>query len=312
MEKAYKSKMTLAVIAMLCVFTTGIYAEEEQEKGDKGLFEFHWSLGTKGFYSSGISDSYAYNKTNATGGISSEYIDASVFIQRYFHYQLTDGNGEYEYASFNEAGISLTAHLFANIFNLTGEYNCADDFNNLKRNIYTGIIEFDFSPVILTGDYSYEKFEYEMNSVTVENIKRDYSFQAEYSISDAVSTDLGYSRSELDFESLDSSYAKNIFRLGLSAMPSKYFFLMGGASLGKDSADYYIYGADFGITVKPYTHIKFSLTYNFSYYNPPSTDSSKKSGGSGSGGSGNPLLTADKAGDSYYSQVVSLGMTLAF
>ncbi len=312
MKKAYKSKMTLAVIAMLCVFTTGLYAEEEQKKDDKGLFEFHWSLGTKGFYSSGISDSYAYNKTNATGGISSEYIDASISIQRYFHYQLTDSNGVYEYVSFNEAGISLTAHLFNNILNLTSEYNRADDFNDLKRDIYMGIIELDFSPVILTGDYSYEKFEYEMNSASVKSIKRDYSFQAGYDVTDSFSTDLGYSCSELDFESLDSAYTKNIFRLGLSAMPSKYFFLMGGASFGKDSADYYIYGADCGITVKPYTHIKLSITYNISYYSAPSLESSGKGGGSGSRGSSNPLLSSYKIGDSYYSQVISLGMTLAF
>jgi hypothetical protein len=306
MEKRNILKLVLAITAFLFTGISHLYSEEKPEDS---TFNFHWSLGTKGVYSSGISDPYIYNKSNIKGEVRSDYLDISAFIQRYFHYQLTDGNGIYEYRSFNEAGLSLTAHFFQ-IIDLTVEYNRADDFDNLKRDTYIGSIELDISPVILTGDYSYEKFEYIVNSATIDTTKRDYSIQFEYNVSDKFSTDLGYSHSDLYFNSLDYTYYKNIVRAGLAGTPSEYLFLMAGISFGKDSADYYIYGADCGITIKPYSYLKFTLAYNIAYYNPPVVESSKKSGGSH--GSGNPYLSTDKAGDPYYSHVVSLGMTLVF
>jgi hypothetical protein len=306
MKKAYRLKIVLVIIVLLFTSTSHLYS---QEKPEDNTYNFHWSLGTKGVYSSGISDPYAYNKTNIKGEVRSDYLDISAFIQRYFHYQLTDGNGIYEYRSFNEAGLSLTAHLFQ-IIDLTGEYNRADDFNDLKRNTYIGSLELDVSPVILSADYTYEKFEYDVNSVTIDTTKHDYSLQFGYNFSDTFSADLGYSHSDLYFNSLDYTYYKNIIRAGLTSTPSEYFYLIAGISFGKDSADYYIYGADCGITLKPYSHIKFSLTYNIAYYNPLVAESSKKSGGSH--GPSNPYLPADKAGDPYFSHVVSLGATLSF
>ena len=311
MRKAYRSKMVLMIIALLFTSMAGLYSEDKAEETKESSFNFHWSIGTKGVYSSGISDSYSYNKSNIKGEVRSDYVDISAFIQRYFHYQLTDGNGIYEYRSFNEAGLSLTAHLFK-IIDLTGEYNRADDFDDFKRDTYIGTIELDIFPVILSADYSYEKSEYKINSAAIDSTKRDYSFQFEYNFSDTFSADMGYSHSDSYYNIPDYTYYKNIIRAGLAGMPSEYIYLIGGVNLGKDSADYYIYGADCGITIKPYSYIKFSLAYNIAYFKPPAAGSSKKTGGGGSHGQSNPYLSADKAGDPYYSHVVSLGVTVYF
>jgi hypothetical protein len=309
MRKTHKSKMVLMITVLLFINTAGLYSKDKQEETKGSSFNFHWSIGTKGVYSSGISDPYAYNKSNIKGEVRSDYVDVSAFIQRYFHYQLTDGNGIYEYRSFNEAGLSLTAHLFK-IIDLTGEYNRADDFDDLKRDTYIGSIELDIFPVVLSADYSCEKSEYKMNSAAIDSTKRDYSFQFEYNVSDTFSADIGYSHSDSYYNIPDYTYYKNIIRAGLAGMPSEYIYLIGGVNLGKDSSDYNIYSADCGITIKPYSNIKLILAYNIAYYNPPAVGSSRKS--SGSHGPGNPYLSEDKTGDPYYSHVVSLGLTLSF
>jgi hypothetical protein len=309
--------MFIMIIVLLFTNISGLFSQDKPGEIKETLFDFHWSIGTKGIYSSGISDSYAYNKSIIKSEVRSDYLDISAFIQRYFHYQLTDGNGIYEYRSFNEAGLSLTAHLLK-IINLKGEYNRADDFEDFKRDIYIAGIELDIFPVVVSSDYSYEKSVCKMNTAAIDSKKRDYSLQFEYNFSDAFSADLGYSHSDLYYNIPDYTYYKNIIRAGLAGMPSESIYLIGGVNLGKDSADYYIYGADCGITVKPYLYIKFSLIYNIAYYYLPAGDSSGNGSGSGSGtgsgahGSGNPYLSADKSGESYYSQVVSFGATLSF
>ncbi len=308
MKKAVINTMILAVIFLINV----LYAEEE--KPGKKAVSFVGSLATKSMYSSGISDSYTFNRTDATGGFKSPYIDLSAFIRRYFNYQVTDGNGIYEYRSFYEGGLSFEAHV-VNAVNITGEYSRADDFSNLKRNTYYGAVELDFSPVILSADYSYEDFEYRISSNTINTEKKNYSFAFEYNFTESFSMDAGYKRDNTYFNTLGYDYYKNIFRLGLTVIPASYLFFIAGGSAGKDSEDYLIYGADCGVTFLIYSRFKLFFLYAYSFYDPPRADTVGGGGGGGSGhgpGKTNPYLASGKEGEAYSSYIFTFGISVIF
>ena len=306
-------KLFINTLIVLIFFVHDAAYAENNEKPEKSQFDFFGSLATKVVYSTGISDPYTYNRTDVTGGFKSEYIDFSAYIRRYFNFQVTDGSGVYEYRSFNEAGMSLKAHLFS-IVNLSGEYSRADDFNDLKRDTYYGAIEMDFSRVTLSADYSRENFEYKMNSNVIRTEKQNYSFTMDFNFTDSFSADAGYKHDNTYFNSLGYNYYKDIFRAGLTIVPADYLFLITGASGGKDSEDYTIYGADCGATLRLYSSFKVYLIYSFSYYDAPQTETSGGGGGGHGHGAGstNPYLSSDRIGKSYYSHAITVGMSVTF
>jgi hypothetical protein len=307
MKKIFDINLITGMVFLFFIFAGVVNAEEQSAERES---KFNWLLSTKGFYSTGLSESYFYDKSAVKGEYATDYFEVALTFQRYFHYQLTDGNSSYEYRSFNEAGI-LFALYIKKFVSLTGEYYRGDDFDNLTKNAFNAGIEFDLSPVILSADYSNEQFKYDMDYVTIKTKKQDYLFQLEYAFSDAFSADIGYTYSNEYFNTLGYYYYKNSIRAGFSDILTDNFFMLGGVSAGKDSTDYYIYGADCGIAVKIFSHYKLSLTYNINYYPADTTTSQKGSGGSGSGKQ-NPYLSADEAGESITAHSVSLGMTLTF
>lgn len=294
------------------VISYGAAYAENDEKTDRNSIDFFWSPGTKSVYSSGVSDSYMYNRSDVTCGFKSEYIDLSAGLRRYFNYQITDGYGAYEYHSFNEAGLSLELHL--DIMNLSGDYSRADDFDDLKRDIYYGAIELDFTRVLFSAGYSYEDFEYKMSSNTIHSEKRNYSFTFEYNFTDYFSIDAACFRDNTYFNTLDYDYNKNIFRGGLTVIPSDHLLLITGGSAGKDSEGYNIYGVDLGATLLIYSCFKMYFIYSYNYYDPPQTESSGSSGGGSGHGYGgtNPYLSSDKIGNAYSSHLLSFGMSVTF
>jgi hypothetical protein len=151
-----------------------------------------------------------------------------------------------------------------------------------------------------------------MSSNIIGTEKQSYSFALEYNYTDSFSMDAGYKRDNTYFTTLDYDYSRNIFRAGLTLIPSDYLFMIAGASVGKDSEDYMIYGADCGFTFLIYSKLKLFLIYSYNFYNPPQAESSKK-GGSGSGArSTNPYLSSDKTGESYSSHVLTFGASFTF
>lgn len=301
-----------ALMFLIIFLYHAVYAENVQKTKESPI-DFFGSLAAKGVYSSGISDAYTYNRTDAAGGFKSVYIDLSVYIRRYSNYQTTDGNGVYEYRSFYEGGLSMEAHLFR-IINLSGEYSRADGFNDLKRYTYYGAVELDFTRVVLSADYSHEDFEYRISSNNVKAGKQDFSFIIEYNFTDYFSADISYKHDNTYFNTLSYDYYKDIIRTGATIMPSNYLFIIGGCSTGKDSEDYFIYGADLGTTLLFFSRFKLFFFYSFNYYDPPQTESSGSSGGgSGHGpGSVNPYLSSDKTDESYSSHILTLGMSVVF
>ena len=309
-------KKLFANAIVVCVFfiCSSSFAETENEENSGFNPDFFGTLASKGVYSSGISDSYMYNRSDAAGGFKSDYLDLSAYIRRYFNFQKTDGNGAYEYLSFNEAGLSLDAHITETL-SLSGDFSRADDFDHLKRDTYYGAVELDFSKIILSADYSLENFEYEMYSNIIKTERRNYSFTFEYNFTDSFSMDAGYRHDNTYFNTLGYDYYRNIFRGGITAIPTDYFFMIAGVSLGKDSEDYSVYGADLGTTFLIYSRFKLFFIYSFNYYNPPQTESSGSGGGGGTGhgaGSTNPYLSSEKIGESYSSNVVTFGASFTF
>ncbi|MFH0976409.1 MAG: hypothetical protein V1874_11565 [Spirochaetota bacterium] len=310
-------KIFIGILSLLFFFAVVGANAEDTEEADNNTIRFFGSLGTKGVYSSGVSDSYTYNRTDAKAGFKSEYVDLSAYIRRYFNYQIADGNGFFEYRAFNEAGLSLTAHMFGFI-DLSGEYSHADNFDDLSRNTYYGNIELEFTHVILSGDYTREDFGYTIDSNTINTEKRNYSFTIELKFTESFSMDASYKHDNIYFNSLGYDYYKNIFRGGISIMPADYFFLIAGAGGGKDSEDYNIYSADCGVTFVIYSRFKLYCLYSYSYYDPAGTYTTSSSGGGGGSGHGhgsggsNPYLSSDKIGESYSSHVLSFGMSVSF
>lgn len=280
-------------------------------------FEIYWSLESKGVYSSGISENYAYNMTGAKASYKRDYLRIGSYFHQFFNYQVTDGNGEYDYRAFSEAGVSLELDVYK-YFNLFVEYSRAEDLDNLSKNIYYGNIEFEIASVVLSTAYTYEDFSYDINSNKIESIEKDFFLGVDYIYNDSLGFDLSYSYSNLYFDSLGSDYSKNILRFGCMYAHSGILYLMAGAGGGRDSEDYNIYGTDFGITYFVYSKFKLTFSYSFNYFEPTKTNSNTDTSGSGSGHGnsskvkGNPYLSSGDEGESYYSHVLSLGLSVSF
>ena len=311
MKKLFANAIVVCVF-FICgsSFAEAVTGNEENQGFNP---DFFGTLATKGVYSSGISDSYTYNRSDAAGGFKSKYLDFSAYIRRYFNFQLTDGNGVYEYSSFNEAGLSLDAHISGTL-NLSGDYSRADDFGHLKRDTYYAAADLDLTKVVFYADYSLEKFEYEMYSNIVKTERRNYSFTFEYNFTDSFSMDAGFRHDNTYFNTLGYDYYRNIFRGGITAIPTDYFFMIAGVSLGKDSEDYTVYGTDLGTTFLIYSRFKLFVIYSFNYYKAPQSSTSGSGGGSSGHGAGstNPYLSSDKIGEAYSSNVLTFGASVTF
>ncbi|MBN2039548.1 MAG: hypothetical protein JW864_05875 [Spirochaetes bacterium] len=290
-------------ILFLAVFIgskTGLVA-----RGINNNFHVDLNLETKGVYSTGMSESYAYNVTGIKALYKMDYLGIASYFNQYFNYQITDGNGEYDYRSFSEAGASLRIYIYK-YFMLSGEYSRAEDLkelsgNNLSRNIYYVNIELEIASAIISGAYSYEDFNYQIDSNEIESTAQDLDFGIDYYFNDSTGFDLTYTYSTLYFDSTGSDYIKNIFRAGCIYAPGGLYFLMAGVSAGRDSDDYNIFGTNISAAYYFHSHFKLIFYYSFSYFD--STDASNSStagsgGGSGNGnstkGQGNPYLTSDK------------------
>ncbi len=272
------------------------------------------SVGSKGVYSSGISEPYMYNMTGGKVSYKREYLGIGTSLNQYFNYQVTDGNGEYDYRSFSEAGASLEIFIDKYLI-LSGEYSRAKDFNNLTGNTYDGDIEFQIADAVFSASYLYRDFNYEIASNDIELTGKDFRLGIDYYVNDSLGFDLAYSYNTLYINSLESDYRKNIFRAGCIYTPLKKLFFTAGAAVGKDSEEYTIIGADLSITLFFSSRFKLNFYYSLSSFNPPPAGIS--SGGSSTGGNSskaktNPYLTSDKVGEAYYSQIINFGITVIF
>lgn len=128
-----------------------------------------------------------------------------------------------------------------------------------------------------------------------------------------ISLDIAYDRSTIEFSNLTYEYNKNTVRAGIFIEVNERLYFIGGLSGGSDSAEYIILGADAGITVVLFSHVRLSGMYFFEQYLAPSAttmESAKKgSAGSGSGGyAANPYMQSSKTGESFPSHRVSMSI----
>lgn len=320
-EKIIRILLCLSIIPFYN--STSIAAEESESTAeDEPAWEF--TLGAKGVYSSGISDANTYYKPFAGAAYNLEYLTPSVEAGRYFEYQITDGAGLYEYIAFNELSLSLDLFPFDWLsVDLEGRYSRGDSEYTGKG--FTGGVFFDFDPVTVYVDAGGSVAGYEIDSAEFELVYTDCSGEIDYSFTDSFSIDAGIIYNKLNFND-EYDYSKTLYRLGMFSGIFGDTFLMAGASLGEDSDDYTIMGADAALSMFFGNYIRVIAMYQYQYYSAPdvTVDSDEVGTGSGagggphsaivsrSGGGYNPYLSSSNIDESYSSSILSLSVSCVF
>lgn len=291
---------------------------------EKNRWEF--VAGTKSFYSSGMAKSNLYYKPFGKVEYCVSIFTLSTVIARYINYQITDAMGEYENINFNELDLAFETNLSDWLyFSLEYKYSSGDFEYN--KNSYLAEITFDYRMISFTGEINRIDTDYSIDASDIKIDSYAYSFILDYYISDSTSFDFGYSFTNDYYSSIDSDYNKSLFRLGVINSFESGLNLISGLSGGWDSDDYAIIGFDIGFIYKIRKYLKVLSLYSLQYYRAPAVttttldDSRNNSGQMGNHSNNsslstfkgsNPYLNPSKKGESYYSQIISLGINLIF
>jgi hypothetical protein len=307
-----KKIILISAIMLVMLLQLPVIAENKTEEKDS----FEFSIGTKVFYSSGISADNIYYKPYGEVKYTYDFVEAMAGGYRYQEYQITDGLGNYKNIGFNQGGLKLTFTILDKV-EVSGGYLYAFGDASFKRSDYSGGLGVNFGLINISGDYEGRLTEYTFSLNTIKTAGNNYSGEIELVPSEKISFDLGYEYSEIIFKNLDSKYYNNIVRLGIIPKPADNISLIGGLSAGIDSAKYWMFGFDCGAEMMLMDRIKLSAVYDFAYHAKQSSIISTgggKGGGSGSGmhSNTNPYLKSSIRDKSYYSHLVSAGVAVVF
>ncbi len=312
---------------LLFTFESSIIASEESQ--------WEFIAGAKSVYSSGISDSYAYYKPFGSVVFIQSIFNISSEISRYFNYQITDGNGYYDYIDYNELDLLIEASPF-DWLTLGFEYQYSLGESEYKNNNYDIEIIFYYKMISLNTWYIRSDSEYDFDTDSIEQESNEYSVIFDYFYSDSISFDAGVTYNNFYFDNfyysnLDYNYNKLIFRIGTVIDIYSALFLIGGICVGKDSEDYKIMGFDTGLNFKIGEYIKLLAIYSYQYFNAPSVatttiitmDGSTSKQGMGHGSNphsqsgsiserSDSFLGITERGESYVSHILSFGVSCFF
>ncbi len=280
-------------------------------QGEGAYFE----IGSKGLYSSGLSEPYYAYKIDAAAGYSSALYGVLLGYLRHQHYQLTDGSGSYTYADFNQARAEI-ACIPADVLEFTfgARYSAGD--SSFRGVEYSGELSFDFDAFSIGGEYVSFRDEYALNGRDFKSRRRLYSLDAAVTVSDTAWIDAGLDYDRIDFETTGAVYTRTAGRVGSGISASRSMVALFGVNYGRDSSDYTLFGADIGIDFRPFRGIKASIFYLFTYYQTPSYLEIEGGGGHGGGaGSGysrdvNPFMRSSLLGKSFFAHTLSAGASL--
>lgn len=312
MKKSITSLLTISFL-YFCLINSISSASENP------AWEF--TLGAKTSYSAGVSDSFIYYKPYLQAEFSTDFLSILAEAARAFNYQITDGNGLYEYIDFNEAAISLG--LFpAEWLSVDIEYRHSSGDSEYANNSLLFECELIFNRISLIGGYTGEYSEYDFNSAEIEQNNHTYTGEINYLHSDFISFDLGYTLNNICFVNPDFNYKKHIIRAGAVPHITESAFIVAGLSAGLDSEEYVIYGFDFGLNSFFLEHIRIMAVYSFQYYDAQGAEIStyEKETGSEHGknsksknpNKNNPFLSIERRGESYTSHSVVAGVSYTF
>ncbi len=290
--------------------------------------ELSVEAGGRSGYSSGLTESNYQLKAFIDMILSNSMVEVKAGGCSLQHFQITDGSDVYEYADIYQGGGEI--NLFPNdAVDLSAGYRySAGNFTYRGHQVLLEAVAYmgDFSA---TGNIDFRTENYTLNATEYDNSYLTWFTEAGYNISDDWSIDAGYSTYSLDFSGSTDAYVKRMIRIGFTGIMERKVTVIGGVSTGSDSADYRLYGADGGITLKLYNHLGITLAGGYTYYRSMTSDSTiygTTSGyGSGSGssaGSGtgltfadrpsgsNPFLSSSRTGTSFGTWNVSVGITV--
>ena len=313
MIKRLPEKIFRVCILFFCaIIAIPLFAEQQPEEKSPWFLE----AGIKAYHSRGISETNTCYKPFLEAGYSGDFLEIRPGYYRYQHYQITDGLGNYNYINFNRGGAEMILH-FGEILDLAGEYCYSRGDDRYKSYEYSGEITLNIFDLSLTGAYERKCEEYEYNTAAMKIVSQSISGEIAYFFSRDFSVDAGLDYDKQTFDNLDYDYGKWTARAGFHVKPFPVLTLIAGAGCGKDSADYVIYTLDGGIIFRPYSVIKISALYAFSYYAVPSSETSASSKGkTGSTtattgyGKVNPYLDSSKIGESFPAHNFSVGASL--
>lgn len=294
------------IIFILLLSSAGPLFADENNDGN------WWNLkvGSKGVYNSGISEPYTYYSLYGEGILDIDWLKATVNGAHDFSSQISSGLGEYQYIDVNK--ISLKAELSPNeILSAGGEYYTGRGDSSYQFHEWDAFLRIGPEAFNLEIAYGASSSQYLFNDIEIEIKRKNASVALAMDFSDELSADITYERSSLEFSNLGYEYLKNSVRAGIFLEVNDSLFITGGLSGGNDSADYVILGADGGIIVVLFSHVRLSGMYFFEQYITSvstTSESTKKTGSGGGIYSSNPYLQSSKAGESFPSHRVSVGI----
>ncbi len=231
-----------------------------------GTNSFKLSAGGKVYYTEDSSESNSYYHPFISAGYSGSLAELEGTCSLLLAYPLLSTDDILYESNINRYGISF-AFFPVKYFslNLQGDYY-SGDFNYRRSD---GSIEFyfeffDFS-TSLGGKKGSSRYEIDNNRVEL-NTTNIFA-ELIYNLSKSFSIDLSYTRSSLKSDEFVYENTTKIWRTGILAVFRDKLYLLTGGSYGKDSEDYTIYGADLGISLYLFKHVKFNFLYIYTYNN---------------------------------------------
>ncbi len=268
-------------------------------------------VGSKAVYSTGLTEPYAYYTLFGEGSLDVSIVKCTVNGSRDFSSQISSGLGEYQYIGVNKASLKFEM-MPLEFLSAGGGYYAGRGDSSYSMREWDAFLRVGPDSFNLEGSYSASNSRYLFNGIEIEVARKTTSIALSKDMTAALSLDVSYDRSEIEFSNLSYAYVKNTFRAGAFFEVNDAFFLAGGLSGGSDTADYVIVGADAGITTVVFSHIRLSCMYFFEQYMAPATsttESTKKGGGTGAGASGgNPYVQSSNIGESFPSHRVSINI----
>jgi hypothetical protein len=277
--------------------------------GSASAQENKYAAGIKVHSSSGMTDSYIYYQPYISAKIYLDQFTLSPIAARLQDYQLTDGNGNYEYVNINKAGTSL-AYDFNDNIELSGGYYYNSGGSSYFLHDLFGEIFYDTEKYGLTGGYTRRNSGYTVNLADIKETASIINFEYSYYPDDRSSLDLSYEYKYTAVTGTSDYFTVDTIRGGYSTLLSDTSSILAGINIGKDSADNTILGIDAGVAVKMFDHLKITVFYLGSY-SSPDLFAVKQNDVKG-GGKTSPFMDPSKTGEAVISHIVSAGAEIYF
>lgn len=241
------------------------------------------SAGLKSVYTKDDYTSLNYYKPFAKLGWAGEVIDLSASYYRWISYSINDAVFNTTEININQPEAELTVYA-GDVLSMSGGYSFMSGSSSYTAHRFTAGFVLDFESIDISVDSSIRNTEYQFNG-TIKNSAVTAGGEISFDINDCLSWDAGYQHEYTDYETFGYTYTKNIFRLGIVAVPVKKMFFLAGISGGEDSDKTKTGSLDAGLTLKLFDHLKLSAAYMLTVDFVTSSSTSTKMGRRGTSSS---------------------------